>query len=387
MSFQHELLNKYVKVIGGFAFKSEQFSTDGIPVIRISDIQGGNVSIEKAALIPKAQVGKGERYSIEAGDILIAMSGATTGKIGLVPDNFDGLVLQNQRVGNFKIFRPEKLHKGYLKHYVNSPSYQSKIFNSMAGAAQPNISSKQLENIEIPIPSLSEQIRIAAILDQAGALRVKRCEALAQLDSLTQSIFIEMFGDPVTNPLNFPLASIAEFVSNGRRRIALGDKDVWSLNLDQIEPHTGRVLQKVRCPRIELGTSTFAFQAGTVLYSKLRPYLNKVIVADEDGVATTELVPLKCIETLINPAFLAYFLRSKRFLDFATEMVAGAKMPRMMMDAFWSYQLPLPPISLQNRFYEKIVLIEKQRAIQLEQSAELDRLFASIQYRAFSGEL
>lgn len=387
MTLQHELLSKYVKVIGGFAFKSEHFSTDGIPVIRISDIQGGNVSIEKAALIPKAQVGKGERYNIEAGDILIAMSGATTGKIGLVPDNFCGLVLQNQRVGNFKVTAPEKLHKGYLKHYVNSPFYQSKIFNTMAGAAQPNISSKQLEDIEIPLPLLPEQTRIAAILDQANALRLKRMESLAQLDSLSQAIFIEMFGDPVTNQFNFPLVPIVELVSKGRSKLILSDGDVWNLNLDQIEPNTGRVLQKVQVTADKLGTSTFAFQAGTVLYSKLRPYLNKVVVADADGFATTELVPLNCIETLIKPAFLAYFLRSKRFVDFATETVAGAKMPRMIMDAFWSYKLPLPPTSLQVSFNEKIILIEKQRAMQLEQFAELDTLFSSLQHRAFSGEL
>jgi type I restriction enzyme S subunit len=196
-----------------------------------------------------------------------------------------------------------------------------------------------------------------------------------------------MFGDPVTNPFNFPLVPISDIVSNGRSKIDLGDGDVWNLNLDQIEPNTGRVLQKVLITTEKLGTSTFVFQTGTVLYSKLRPYLNKVVVADENGVATTELVPLKCIEALIKPAFLAYFLRSKRFVDFATETVAGAKMPRMMMDAFWSYQLPLPPVSLQNSFNEKINVIGKQRGIQLQSSAEFDNLFASLQHRAFRGEL
>ena len=102
-------------------------------------------------------IGKGKSYYVKSGDILIAMSGATTGKIGVVPNKFDGLILQNQRVGNFKITCPEKLDKLYLRHFVSSPSYQSQIWKSMVGVAQPNISSKQLESFEICIPPIAEQ--------------------------------------------------------------------------------------------------------------------------------------------------------------------------------------------------------------------------------------
>ncbi|MEI6747154.1 MAG: restriction endonuclease subunit S [Methylococcaceae bacterium] len=217
MTLKQDLLGKYVKVIGSFAFKSEDFLENGIPILRISDIQGGTVSIEKAARISESVIGKGVKYSVESGDILIAMSGATTGKIGLVPQNIEGLVLQNQRVGNFKILQSEKIDKGYLKHVVISPEYQRQIFSSMAGAAQPNISSNQLENIKIPLPPLPQQRRIAAILDQADALRAKRREALAQLDKLTQSIFIEMFGDPVTNPKNIMKRTLGELLTHIER--------------------------------------------------------------------------------------------------------------------------------------------------------------------------
>jgi len=149
MIFKQELLGKYVKVIGGFSFKSEHYSEEGVPIVRISDIQGGTVSVDKVVRIPEAFIGKGERYAIEPGDVLITMSGATTGKIGLVPQNINGLILQNQRVGNFKVTASEKIHKTYLKHIVCSTAYQRQILSTMAGAAQPNISSKQLENIKI----------------------------------------------------------------------------------------------------------------------------------------------------------------------------------------------------------------------------------------------
>jgi len=317
---------------------------------------------------------------VPAGAILLAMYGATVGRLGILGIE----ATTNQAVCH--IVPDQKFaDTRYVFHAI---SYRVPNLIAMGvGGAQPNINQAIIKNLEIQLPPLAEQVRIAAILDKADALRVKRRTALAQLDSLSQSIFIEMFGDPAHNPFSFPLLPISGLVSNGRSKLVHGDENIWNLNLDQIEPNTGRLLQKVRSAPDKLGTSTFAFETGTVLYSKLRPYLNKVVVADEDGVATTELVPLKCIETLTKPAFLAYFLRSKRFVDFATETVAGAKMPRMMMDAFWSYKLPLPPLSLQDTFAEKIELIEKQRGNQLQSATEFNNLFASLQHRAFRGEL
>lgn len=318
-------------------------------------------------------------YSYDCECVLVAGNGDLNVKY------YSGKFDAYQRTYIIESLNPAVLNVRYLYHFLDR--YLDKLRHMSIGGVIKYIKLGNLTDAELPLPPLSEQIRIAAILDQADALLVKRREALAQLDSLTQSIFIEMFGDPAHNPFSFPLLPISELVSNGRSRLVHGDENIWNLNLDQIEPNTGRVLQKVRSAPDKLGTSTFAFETGTVLYSKLRPYLNKVVVADEDGVATTELVPLKCIETLTKPAFLAYFLRSKRFVGFATETVAGAKMPRMMMDAFWSYQLPLPPVSLQDSFAEKIELIEKQRGAQLQSATEFDNLFASLQHRAFRGEL
>ncbi|MGI0492682.1 restriction endonuclease subunit S [Alkalinema pantanalense CENA528] len=131
MKIEIVALGDYVQVRGGFAFKSEHFSDVGIPVVRISDIQDDLVSVERAARISIELIGRGEKYQVEPGDILIAMSGATTGKIGIVPDNCIQPILQNQRVGNFKIKDLKKVDKTYLKQYVGSSVYQSEIFKSI----------------------------------------------------------------------------------------------------------------------------------------------------------------------------------------------------------------------------------------------------------------
>lgn len=128
----------------------------------------------------------------------------------------------------------------------------------------------------------------------------------------------------------------------------------------------------------ELGPSTYPFDAETVLYSKLRPYLNKVVIADQAGYATTELVPLRCDRNKVFPPYLAYFLRSADFLAFATAVVAGAKMPRMMMSEFWKYEAPLPPLPEQRRIAAILDKADALRTKRREALAQLDRLAQAI---------
>ena len=176
----------------------------------------------------------------------------------------------------------------------------------------------------------------------------------------------------------FPRTSLEDLVLDERPKRSSTSTAVWNLNLDQVESDTGRVLDRIWVQPDELGPSTYPFEAGTVLYSKLRPYLNKVVVADEPGYATTELVPLRCDGDKVLPAYLAYFLRSKEFLSFANTVVAGAKMPRMVMSEFWKYKVPLPPLAEQRRIATILDKADDLRAKRREALAQLDRLAQSI---------
>lgn len=149
---------------------------------------------------------------------------------------------------------------------------------------------------------------------------------------------------------------------------------VWLLNLDQIEQHTGKILSKEFVNLSEIGNSTHYFSKGTLLYSKLRPYLNKVVIADTDGFATTELVPIHCDLNKVVPSYLAYFLRSEVFLTFATNVVAGAKMPRMVMGEFWNYEIPLPPLSEQRRIASILDKADELRKKRQQAIEKLDQL-------------
>ncbi len=120
------------------------------------------------------------------------------------------------------------------------------------------------------------------------------------------------------------------------------DQSIWLLGLEDIEQNTGRIIEKKRVPAGIAGGSTYAFSERNVLYSKLRPNLNKVVCPTEPGLATTELVPLCPDPYRLHREYLAYYLRSPNFVAWASNAVSGAKMPRVQMTEFWQQTIPIP---------------------------------------------
>lgn len=128
--------------------------------------------------------------------------------------------------------------------------------------------------------------------------------------------------------------------------------DTWNLDLEDLEKDTGRILQKKRKGKKDTGSTKHVFKAGMVLYSKLRPYLNKVTVADEDGVCTSEILPLT-FEHLTSE-FAVRFFMSPYFLDFANRHTSGIKMPRLRVADAKGMLVPVPPVEEQRRIVERI---------------------------------
>jgi type I restriction enzyme S subunit len=129
---------------------------------------------------------------------------------------------------------------------------------------------------------------------------------------------------------------------------------VWNLSLEDIQAGTGKILTKNYCKVSELGSTKCAFDCRHVLYSKLRPYLNKVALPDKPGVGTSELIPLQPNSNRLCREFLAFYLRSPIFKEFAILITRGANLPRVSMSDFWSHEIPLPPLDEQRRIVGRI---------------------------------
>ena len=173
------------------------------------------------------------------------------------------------------------------------------------------------------------------------------------------SQFIEMFGNPVTNPKGWKTSKIKDVAPESPSKETV-DGRAWLLNLDMIESNTGKVIEKVY-EDSENALSVQPFDEGNVLFSKLRPYLNKVVIPDEPGLATTELVPLRPKGDILNKIFFSHLLRGDQFVNFANDIAGGTKMPRMPLSELRKFECILPPMEEQMKFVAIAELADKSK--------------------------
>jgi len=185
-----------------------QYVPEGMPFVRATNLGEKFVDYRHDVLyIDSATDQALQRSRIAAGDVLLAIAG-TIGRSSVVPDGSPRMNC-NQAVC---IIRPSpEVDRFYLKHWLGSADAVDQIKSSTVTGVISNLSLSQVRSLSMPLPSLPEQRRIAAILDKADGLRAKRREAIAKLDQLLQSVFLDMFGDPVTNPKGWPVRKLGDF--------------------------------------------------------------------------------------------------------------------------------------------------------------------------------
>ena len=251
----------------------------------------------------------------------------------------------------------------YVSYFLHSERGIKEIVAHTSGSVRDSLKFSALQDIEINICSLNEQAHIVSLLQKIERIIEKRRLVLVKIDDLVKSQFIEMFGNIVRNEREWPCESVEQVAPAVpyKGQIASFDGKFWLLNLDMVEAQTGEVISKVMVDPAEIGNSTTTFDRGNVLYSKLRPYLNKVVIPTESGYATSELLPLRPNPGKLNRYYFASALRSDAFVGYIQEQVAGAKMPRVSMGVFRAFRIPCPPMLLQEQFARFVEQTDKSK--------------------------
>lgn len=244
------------------------------------------------------------------------------------------------------------------------------------GSTNPYILFSDLANYEFELPDITHQDELVELLWQAYATKESYKEMIQATDEMVKSQFISQFGNPVTNPMEWPTKPMCEVAPESPSATKLSG-DVWILNLDMIESNSGQVIKKVYSKSDDLN-SVSAFDEGNVLFSKLRPYLNKVTMPDEKGYATTELVPLRPHTSELRQHFLSFLLRSDEFVKYADGIAIGTKMPRMPMTALREFKCILPPVEQQDEFCRLSQQADKSK-FELKQAIEkIDKVMRAL---------
>lgn len=349
-----------------------------------------------------------KRSIIETNDILITIAG-TLGRTGLVRQE-DLPLNANQAVSMVRLAAPEYLDLQYLIYVLNSPDIQKYLTQQKKTTAIPNLTLEIIENCVCPFPPLQEQHRIVAKIEEMLPHVDRYAVAYEKLEQFNakfpedmkksilqyaiQGKLVEQRPEEGTAEDLYkaiqeekqklikegkikkekPLAEITEDeipfdIPDSWKWVKLGDctsyaqskekisppeitNDMWSLDLEDIQKETGTILVKTLASERKISGDKVKFRKGQVLYSKLRPYLKKILVAPDDGICTPELVPFNVYG--IDANYISYVLKSPHVDYIINTATYGVKMPRVGTDTMINLLIPLPPLEEQHRIVAKI---------------------------------
>lgn len=298
------------------------------------------------------------------GNVLFGRRRAYLKKAAVAP--FDGICS-----GDITVIEaiPDHIFPELLPFIIQNDDLFDFAVGKSAGSLSPRVKWEHLKNYEFELPDMDKQRELAELLWAMDATKKSYQKLIAATDELVKSQFIVMFGNPLLNEMKWPVQKMKDVAPSSpyNGNISSNGKLYWLLNLDMVESNTGRIIDKVYVPMDEIGPSTTTFSSEYVLFSKLRPYLNKVVIPDDSGYATTELIPMLPNPGLLKQVYLAQMLRGDEFLTFISAQVSGTKMPRVTMNVFWDFEVMLPPLELQEQFASFVQQSDKSK-FELEQA-------------------
>ncbi|NVN90154.1 MAG: restriction endonuclease subunit S [Desulfuromonadales bacterium] len=349
-------------------------------------------------IVEGAKIGSAKQI-VKSGDVLLSKIVPHIRRSWIVGEDRGRRLIAS---GEWIVFRGDCIYPGYLRHVLVGDPFHIQFMSTVSGVGGSLLRARptHVANIAINLPSLPEQRRIAAALDKAEELRAKRRSTLALLDEYNQSIFIEMFGDTVTNPKGWSetisLGEVADIVSGVTKNGKLNGKVTREI------PYLAVVNVQDKSLNLSVVKSIEATEAEINRYRLQKGDLLLTEGGDPDklgrGTLWNEELP-ECIHQnhifrvrlttdKIHPFFLNWLVGSQRgkkyFLRSAKQTTGIASINMTQLRGF---PLLLPPVALQHEFARRIAAVEILKASHRASLAELDALFAALQYRAFRGEL
>ena len=271
------------------------------------------------------------------------------------------------------------------------------LADGFKGAGLKHISRKYIDEIKIPLPPLTTQKHIAQILDDAAALRDKTQQLLTEYDQLAQSIFLEMFGDPVINPKGwevFKLDDLTNLITDGKHGNCndVDNSGYFFVSAKNIRNNKINFLDSRQIPKSEFEEvdKRTNLQPGDLVMINTGATIGRMAIA-EDIPETRRMTFQKSVavikvkKELLSPLFLQYVFKL-RLETFATKG-SGTAIKNLLLSEMKRFKIVTPPIHLQNQFAEKIGLIEQQKALAKQELQQSEDLFNCLLQKAFKGKL
>ncbi len=365
---------------------SDYYNGD-IPWVKSGELKDGPI-FQTEEKISKSAIENSSAKIFPAGTLLIALYGATVGKLGSL--GIDAAT--NQAV--CAIFTSDRIDRDFLFYYLLNQ--RDHLIDRRFGGAQPNISQDILRDVEIPLPPLDEQKHIAAILSKADRLRRLRRYARELSDGYLQSVFLEMFGDPVSNPRGWETATLGDVLVSVKDGPHVSPKyaDSGIPFLSTRNVRRGEIIWEdlkyiSREDAEELWRNPACKpEKGNILYTKGGTTgLAKAVDFDVEVAVWVHIAVLKLRRDRVVPIWLENMLNTDYCYHQSQELTFGIVNRDLGLKRMPRIKIYLPPLPLQQKFAHIVQKYERLRAQQREAERQAEHLFQSLLHRAFRREI
>ncbi|MBY0474947.1 MAG: restriction endonuclease subunit S [Nitrosomonas sp.] len=362
----------------------EAFSEEGIPFIRAGSLNG-LISGMQETNFEKINKEKAKEFRLKLfnKDTVIFAKSGMSAKIGRVYCLKQDAFLVSHLAA---VIPGKQVDAGYLHRWFEKNPPSGLIVND----AYPSIKTSEVKNIRIFLPPLEEQKHIAGILDKADAIRRKRQQAIALTDQLLRSVFLDMFGDPVTNPKGWNTLKLGECTYLDARMID-PKKDEYKhlkhVGAERIEKDTGKIRKCLSAIEENLISNKFLFDGRYILYTKIRPYLRKVALPDFVGICSADIYPVRPDDRILLKEYLWFILISEAFVKYTESLPSRANIPKLNREEFARYEIMVPPIELQKQFSEMFIRFIKNNKKLNIFTEDSCHLFSALNQQVFRSEL
>ena len=371
--------------------RSSEFVSSGIPFIRANNFLNKTIAPKEMYFITPEKHQALLKGHVKTGDVLITTRG-DLGKTALVPESYNDANINAQIV--LLRANSQQIEPKFLIWCFDIPEVKFQITQLQTGTALQQLPVGKLIKIKLPLPPIAEQKRIAEILDRTQSLISKRKEAIAKLDTLTQSIFLEMFGNPVKNLKNIktlPLAEVCKRITDGTHQppkwSGSGYPFLFVSNIvsGEITFDTAKFISSETHEEL---TRRCPIEVNDILYSTVGSYGVPVIVKTERKFAfQRHIAHIKPEANLIDSKFLCAMLASPPLKRQADRAARGVAQKTVNLEEIRKFIIFCPLLPLQKEFAQRVEAVEKLKATHRASLSQLQALFASLQHRAFRGEL
>ena len=292
------------------------------------------------------------------GDILFGRRRAYLKKAAVAP--FDGICSGDITVIQAK---PDRILPELLPFIIQNDALFDFAVGKSAGSLSPRVKWEYLKNYEFELPEMDKQRELAGLLWAMDATRKSYQRLITATDELVKSQFMEQFGDPRKNERGYPVLPFAAFASIDAQMTTDYAKyaDYPHIGIDSIEKDTGRLRGYRTVAEDSVKSGKYVFTKDHIIYSKIRPNLNKVALPTFDGLCSADAYPILPNTEICNKSYLAYVLRSQWFLSYIIPLSGRTNMPKANREQINGFTWPLPPLDLQEQFATLVQQSDKSK--------------------------